>query len=710
LLVRERAELDSVAAPLRERRRVVAFLVCEAALRPAVLAYLRDASGVAVPEPVRMAEPGQVVDALVEAAAQGPGAVRSLLVEGEGKRVLEALNWNREKLRRGASVLVWIEGVEGLRALRAMAPDAYSFRDVMVMVRGEDLIAIFPAAEDTLEIQLARIPYQAADTPQERVQAAVHLAGKLLENRVSQEGRRLCLDILTALQAISPEAAWAKNARAEAYWLLATIAMHAGNEAQASRLVKRGLQDVANGDTSDERLARLMFFALQRSPLGVDRTASDGALLEILPAGEHPSIRGHVLLAAADGARERADLTASVRFLREAAAEASRPALNGAVFHQASAEVEEWAGRLDSAEQYWRAACAQQAELSAGTTSTGLGLARCYWLRGEGAAARRTLDGVLSRADDDVGVRVSARGQVARLHVEEGDVQHGLPDFRVLIHEAASTGRDGHLYDACSSYVSSLRAAHEARRLAPTDLTDADAELEVAQDISLSLCPDDDPPWYTILYPGLRADVLSLRPERLPDAITLAATALERARAVWNDAAPMHARMLIGHLVTAGRLEEARAALAMAEPEAEAQRHLRELARLRALAVTVLVSTGAPAAEVDAKLAALRATLDETGAPRIAAETLLELALLLPPATTHPEPLDLLDEAHALFTEMPIPAQEARCLEAMGDVLSARGASGEARRRYLAAQGTYEQYGLGLRLPLLGSKLERLSA
>ena len=56
---------------------------------------------------------------------------------------------------------------------------------------------------------------------------------------------------------------------------------------------------------------------------------------------------------------------------------------------------------------------------------------------------------------------------------------------------------------------------------------------------------------------------------------------------------------------------------------------------------------------------------------------------------------------------MPIPAQEARCLEAMGDVLAARGDPAAARARYLEAKGICERFGLGLRVPLLDTKLAR---
>jgi hypothetical protein len=94
--------------------------------------------------------------------------------------------------------------------------------------------------------------------------------------------------------------------------------------------------------------------------------------------------------------------------------------------------------------------------------------------------------------------------------------------------------------------------------------------------------------------------------------------------------------------------------------------------------------------------------------PAHQAETLQELAIRLPPAATLPDPLALATETHTLFVEMPMPAKEARSLELAGDVLAARGKPDDARRRYLTAKGILERRGLGLRLPLLASKIERL--
>ncbi len=144
LLLRERDELDRVAESLREGRRIAAFLVGEAGVRPAVLAYLRERSGVAIPEPVTLTDPYQTFDVLSQINVGKPGEVWTLVVDHAAPNVLRTLNWHREKLRRGASTLLWIDGVEGMRAIRAMAPDAYSFRDVMIAIQGEEPVPVVP--------------------------------------------------------------------------------------------------------------------------------------------------------------------------------------------------------------------------------------------------------------------------------------------------------------------------------------------------------------------------------------------------------------------------------------------------------------------------------------------------------------------------------------------------------------------------------------
>jgi tetratricopeptide (TPR) repeat protein len=701
LLARERDELDRVAERLREGRRVVAFLVGEATVRPAVLAYLRERSGVTVPEPVTLADPDQTLDVLLQVNAGKPSDVWPLLVDHTAPNVLRALNWHREKLRRGASVLLWIEGVEGLRALRGMAPDAYSFRDMMITVQGEEPVPVVPPDAESMEVQHRRVTYSMARAPEDKAEAASELVNSLRRYWSNSEARSIAHEALAALPSDTYTSESARITRARLYFHISCVTE--GN-AEHFRACQRGideLEGLASPEAQDWRIALL---AMTVSRLGVDHRSVLRALAELQPVNEQPQVRNQVLRGCAWSWTEHGNVLQAGKLLREALAVDDLSRFNLSLTLNDQGRLDLAAGRIARAEEQYRTAYELAEQAGLGTSRPALGLASCSQLRGELDVARNILREIAAQPQNIAAEQFSARRRLAEITLEEGNIAAALTDLRTLLHDAASRRNDGDLYRTAVTYASSLRAAHEADRLPPADLTDADAELDVAEDVALSIAGADIP-WYTILFPALRAEVLSLRPDRLPEAISLTTAALDRARALWPEAAPMHARMLVAHLVRAGRLDEARAALAIAEPEAEAERHLRELARLRAHAVAVL-ACGAPASEIDAKLAALRATLDETGAPRIAADTLLELAQLLPPTSSRPDPLALLDEAASLFADMPIPAQEARCLETMGDVLAACG-DPAARARWLEAKGTCERYGLGLRVPLLDAKLAR---
>lgn len=222
----------------------------------------------------------------------------------------------------------------------------------------------------------------------------------------------------------------------------------------------------------------------------------------------------------------------------------------------------------------------------------------------------------------------------------------------------------------------------------------------------------DSLPWYRIRLLEHRADLL-IRTERRAEALDLARRALELARSTCEDLIPETGRALSDHLLRAVSTGEATpgealSVLTSVEPEAEPRGMLKELAQIRAARVLALVLQGEPPALVEPPMAALREALERTGAPRIKAETLQDLAIRLPPETTVPDPLALAGETLALFVEMPMPAKEARSLEVSGDVLAARGKVAEARRRYLTAKGILERRGLDLRVPLLISKIEAL--
>lgn len=164
------------------------------------------------------------------------------------------------------------------------------------------------------------------------------------------------------------------------------------------------------------------------------------------------------------------------------------------------------------------------------------------------------------------------------------------------------------------------------------------------------------------------------------------------------------------HLVKSRRFEDALLVIEHVTPRMIEERFLEELARVQAAKIACLAHIETPASDIDAVGTALRATFAEIDAPRITADTLLYLGQILPPEKGPPDGIPLLEEARDMFADMPIVAKEARCLEAMGDVLSARGEPEEARPHYRAARDVLERHGLSLRLPLLGKKLGEVQA
>ena len=233
-------------------------------------------------------------------------------------------------------------------------------------------------------------------------------------------------------------------------------------------------------------------------------------------------------------------------------------------------------------------------------------------------------------------------------------------------------------------------------------------ELEVAEEVSRTFTGNEQLSWGTIRFLDLRAAVLD-RTNSYSEAFILAQRAFDLARSTCTELMSECGRILAHHFFRIVKYEDALSILAEVEPVAVGFGMLGEVAHIRAARVLALVLSNRPSITIEPAMTALREALESTSAPRIKAEILLNLAIRLPPTTTLPDPLALASETHALFVEMPMPAKEARSLELAGDVLAARGKPAEAKRRYLMAQGILERRGMGLRLPLLATKIEQLS-
>lgn len=695
LLRRERDEIERLAESLNEGRRIVAFLVGPAAVRPAVLDHLWHASGVVVPEPVRLTDPDQTLDVLQQIDAGKPGEVRLLVLDVATSDVLRTLNWHREKLRRGASVLMWFDGVEGLRALRATAPDAYAFRDVLIAVEGEPPVTVIPPDLESVDVRLARMRHERAASPVERAEAVVNLAGQLMIRGSHQEARLLVEEALASIPADQFTDDEARVTRAGLSLMLAEVA---GSLSEAWRCRSRGLAELAGIGSGEARRRRLLLLARSQTPLGIDHRSALQALGEL----RAEDLRIQVQRCAGDSWVTYGDFPRARELLQGSSVRDLSP-YEGSLVAQSLCDLELAAGNLVRAEEHASSALDLARQAGTGTSWASLSLVSHLCLRGEHDAARRILAEIAAQPRQVANLEASVQSWLAVIALEKGDVAQALAECRSLLLRAVASRDDGRIAAAELAYEHALHSAHEASLLALADVGDAEREMDVAEAVALSIS-DDDPPWYKVLFPAYRAGLLALIPGRSAEAITLMTGALGQARALWPEASLSLACSLARDLLDADRNDEARSVLALAEPEAEAAGHLRHLSMLRAYAVAIMVRVGEPPAAVDRRMAILRATLEKTSAPRIVANTLRALARVLPPTAPRPDPLALLDEAHELYADMPIPLSQAHCLEDMGDVLAARGAAG-ARSRYLEALSICERYGFGLRIPLLRRKI-----
>lgn len=706
LLVREQSELDAIALPLQKKERVVAFVVTPSEeVREVARAYLERESGMKIPFPTALLEGQETLDVLTRAAEGGPEEVCSLSVSASSTEALRTLNWHREKLRQGASVIVWIDSIDGLRALRSVAPDAYSFRDVMVVVQGETPVIVIPPEVEPPRVKLARAELARAQDPLERAKAAWVLGAELNLQEAFAESRVVAEGALRELPRGEFPGEDARTARAWLQRILAYGLRSLGFFAAAFHCV-RALEAEIIGIDSEATRSLLAFAPMDGAPpTRVDLVASERALDRA--AGDdqsHAYFCSHFALASARRGRAQIRLA-----LRELQGLRTSTRYGGAQLNAWVGFFYILAGKLDLAETSYHSSVEQGGTEGTGTSNQAISFVTVLWLKGELDAAKRPLVDMVMRPDANLPFRDRYQSALflAAIQLDEGDVSSCFSMLRSLLREAAKDGRDGYLFEICATYLTCLREAAEARRLVPSDFADAYVELDVAEAAALAIAKDD-PPWYSVLYPSLQAQLTAIEGD-LDKAITLFHESLARARSTWPDEAPRQARREIHCLIRAGLHQQALDALPAAIQDAEMQQDLREQALLHGARVAALSRISSPPQDIDVSIAAMRTVLDETGAPRIVAEVLLDLARLLPPSSTHPDPLEWLDEAHVIFLEMPYPKMEAACTEVMGDVLMARGDKDAARRRYLTARGTLQRFHMGLRVPLLDSKISAIS-
>lgn len=709
LLRVDKEQLDRAASVLAEDQGFV-LVACPRELVSAARKHLSQAAGQEIAAPLALKGSEEAFAALAGDIPEVASAkVRSLTLGGERKEALRSLNWHREKLLRGAPVVLWLDGVDGLTEMREVAPDAYSFREIVVLLRGDGGRLPQTSSKESRRVLDARRRRARAKTAQERAEAhsilsnALRICGRLVEaENVAHQG----MDAL-------PQAKYANEAarttRAALWINVAMTACERGAQARQRKAVDAGLLEVEGGETTAARVRRTWLLALKPGPIdGSDRKSLASASL-LADLRDDPLCYSHVTRAQAWVALDVGDLLRARKLLSELDP-MHIPELNQYLRILDQGLVERGAGRMLDAEAYFQKAISIGRNTEGGITSAASPLIRLWLERGELETAEHVATESLRTIEpSDVTTKEIA---LALLAHARGDEPRAEEHMRLCTRDAARFGLDDAHLRANAQLCEFGIDAHEAKLADGPPIEKLCADLDVAEDVSRTLTDNDPPPWYTIRFLVLRANLL-VRTDRRTAAIDLARRAVDLARTTCEDLIPETGRILADHLLRAATTGEATpadalAVLASVEPEAEARGFLKELVRIRAARVLAFVLAGEPPAVIEPAMAALREALEHTGAPRIKADTLLDLAIRLPPETTVPDPLAIATETHALFVEMPMPAKEARSLELAGDVLAARGKTPEARRRYVTAKSILERRGLNLRVPLLTSKIEGL--
>ena len=662
LLRRDVEQLERLTGALAAGGKA-AIVVCPVGLRRAALAWLRG-HGADCSQLRELADPDQVAPTLSEDGLQCLAPVEA---------TFEAINLHREKLRgNGTTLLFFDEASAG--TFRVSAPDAWSFRDAMVVLRGDFGPPEVEVAPEPERVVSARGGLSRAKSPVERVWAAHELAEALRAIGRPDEAAAVAREALSRLGDSTD--AQLELGRAQARVTLVGALAGSGRPAACWREARTASKALGRlGDEAHLQRIWLDAAAFGPPPFFRDRSRAEAARRE-MDSSDVPRWLDYQLAGTeAVLAIGRGDLLAAAARLSEMSGTADWDA---ALETRAQARLLDAGGTLLGATDTLRKAAAAFGRAAASSTVVHC-TARIAELLTE-MVEFDAVDRALERAETAGTAprdRVRLRRVRARVALGRGSGSGALARLRELVTELAGTELDAALYATCLQIVETAEAA-------PVDREAARASLEVAEARLLELTTDG-PPWYGSLMPALRA--------RITDgeaSLALFRQATRHALVEWPELAPVVARPHAIALLDLGRRDEALGVLGLLEGMSVEHHIPREVAWARGLRLRAGACDEAE----------LREAFAATGSGRITANVLLHIA-------EHGGPVAFADEAAAMYLEMPMPAREARAYEVAGDRLRATGDEAGAVRRYKRALGRMRRYGVRLRLADVEEKLHQ---
>lgn len=701
LLHADEEQIDRAALAILDRPAFV-VAVCPGDLRPRALAYLRGrVDGLTLPGPQNVTTPDEMLAALDE-QVQLDKRVLSLTLENADRAVFDTLNLHREKVLKGGPIVLWLDDVEALRTLRERAPDAYSFRTALLLLRGDGGALPQPSTKESDELVRARKRFERAGDPFSRAVEGADLAEQLRLARKLEEAIDIAQLALTSFP--NPTTDEGKLIRARLCRTISIAEMAGGHDARSLHWTREATMELSGAESFESMDARVELLALWAGPAiygGYDCSR----IQQALALAERSQSSGETLYSVLFQATNRAIYVGDISRARvslNALGALFSSRVQGDLYWQRllEARFQLRKGELAPAEACYRMTAVLASNNGFSPVVANSGTLWCLFWRGELEATERQLQH--SAVDERIACWWSSRIALVR-----GDISSARGKSRTLLLDAIRAAKDSHVLELLESIAEWAKIAHEAARLSRATITSILADVDMAYDVVMQLSGPDGPEWYPIELNTYRAQLLYLA-EKQDEALVLLRQTLALARSTYPDLLPETARVLTDHLIESKCYQEALDVIADVEPIALERGFLETRAQLLANRILALVGKNTAADELAPHLTALHSALEATDSKRITAEGLLSLAKRLPKMTTFPDPLELADKAHRLFVAMPMPVEEARCLEIMGDVLAARGQRVEAKSRYLNARARLERHECLLRVPLLEDKLQTL--
>lgn len=691
LLVRDRQNLDRVAKHLRREQRAFFGFVCSPELIPLVLAYLREKSEKAIPDPIHPVDAEQLLSILSALEVAPSSDIVSIHLSAADVDQWTALNWTREKLLRGGRMLLFMDSLDDLATFHAHAPDAYSFRTSVFAVEGGPEgkpESIEPG--EPVDVRTARLLYELSKRPEEKAEAAIRWADARRRRGDFEAAAQIVEEALELIPRKNFHEVPQRRTRIKLYDILAMVRFRFDQQVANAKASRSGLEELGTDLWDSMTSFRLNFQLMcKHSPLEVDREIRQWRVEEL----PDTNIRTNVLYELA-----RSEITRG--FFRAAQERADRmiqstdDANVRAYFHQIRADGEYIRGNFRLARQHLWAAEMLMVRLGLTMQSMQAGEANILIAEGEIEAAKQLI----------------ASGQLqswfsARIAMRSGDISQALVEFEAAIQRELKSRQDCSVFHLCRGIQQQFQSAPSPSR---ANLDHAYDLVHTAGDKLIELA-GHNPVWYDVLVPGLRAQMLSLYEDRHEEAIDQAKQAVTRARSKWEQALARSLRIQVQCQARAGRWSDMMMILLQGMKAAQNEEHLIELAKLRAYDLAFFINTGASKMKIQEAHDRLENTFRQMDAPRIEGETWLDVLPYLPLGGDVFDVVPIAERIHDLFTDMPMPELASRAMEWLADAHVARGNPKRAEGFYKMAVAPLERHGFGLRVGVIREKLARLN-